>query len=118
MERQCSAIKPNGYRCRLLTEDPSGLCYSHNPKHAEQRVRRASRGGRSKAGKETANLKSELKNLRQRVDTGELETNKANTIIRAIATEVDIVRLERQVHLEDELAVELEALKRERTHPA
>ncbi len=114
MEAQCSAIKPNGYRCRLLTEDPSGLCYSHNPEHAAQRLRRASRGGRSKAGKETAKLKTELQDLRKRVDDGALDTTKANTIIRAISAEVDIVRLERQVRLEDELVVEIEALKNER----
>jgi hypothetical protein len=55
-----------------------------------------------------------LQDLRKRVDDGALDTTKANTIIRAISAEVDIVRLERQVRLEDELVVEIEALKNER----
>ena len=102
----------------MLVTASHTTCWSHSPQNAEQRRRTASRGGRSKASKETADLKAELKKLRERVDDGDLDPTKANTIIRAISAEVDIVRLERQVHLEDELAVELEALKRERTFPA
>ena len=113
MERQCAATKANGFRCRLLTEDPSGLCYSHNPKYANQRVRTASKGGRGRATKEVRELRSEFREMRQRVDKGSLSPTKANTMIRCLHGEMDAIRLERQILLEDELSIEVTKLKRE-----
>jgi hypothetical protein len=102
----------------MLTERTDGLCRHHAPERAQLRSRAASRGARGRVKKDTAALKTELQDLRKRVDDGDLDPTKANTIIRAISAEVDVVKLERQIHLEDELEVELEELKRERSNPA
>ena len=115
MATRCTAYKPDGSRCRMLTERPDGLCRHHAPERGPQRSRAASRGARGRAKKDTEALKSELQVLRKRVDEDGLDTTKANTMIRAISAEVEIVKLERTIKLEDELIVELEMLKRERS---
>ena len=111
----CSGITQSGTVCRATPVEGSSFCYMHDPSYAEKRRRASSRGGksggrgRSNAG--AAYLKEELRALRARVDSGDLDPTRANTMIRCISVEVDVVRLERQVHLEDNLEREVEELQ-------
>ncbi len=113
MQRQCSAITRAGTRCQRSAEGQNGLCFAHDPKNAEARRRTASRGGRGKANREVATLKEEIKDLIRDVRVGGLDRNDAAVMIQGYRALKDFIALERQVRETDELAAEIEELKRE-----
>jgi len=96
----------------LASNGQRGLCWAHDPRNAERRRRTASRGGKAKANKEVATIKAEIQSMIAEVRTGSLPTTEANTIGRLYAVLLDYIRLERQVYVEDDLAVRIEELKR------
>jgi hypothetical protein len=111
--RQCTAITANGERCTLPANGQHGLCWAHDPANAEKRRRTASKGGRSKANREVAVLKEEIKSVISEVKAGELDRNDAAVMIQGYRTLKDFIELERRVHETDQLAAEIEELKRE-----
>jgi hypothetical protein len=113
LHRQCSAITRAGTRCQRSAEGQNGLCFAHDPKNAERRRRTASRGGRGKANREFATLKEEIKGVIANVKAGELDRNDAAVMIQGYRALKDFIALERQVRETDELAAEIEDLKRE-----
>jgi len=110
---QCSFIKASGERCRGTATAQNGLCWAHDPANAEKRRRVASRGGRGKANREVAALKDELKSVITDVRAGDLDRNDAAVMIQGYRALKDLIALERQVKETDELAAEIEELKRE-----
>ena len=110
---QCSFIKASGERCRGSATGQHGLCWAHDPKNAEARRRAASRGGRGKANREVAALKEDIKDMIADVKAGELDRNDAAVMIQGYRALKDFIALERQVRETDELAAEIEELKRE-----
>jgi hypothetical protein len=113
LNRQCSFIKASGERCKGTATGPQGLCWAHAPENAEQRRRTASRGGRGKANREVSSLKDEIKSLIANVRGGDLDRNDAAVMIQGYRALKDFIALERQVRETDELAAEIEELKRE-----
>jgi hypothetical protein len=113
LQRQCSAITQAGTRCQRSAESQNGLCFAHDPANAKQRRRTASRGGRGKANREISDLKEEIKAVIAEVKAGELDRNDAAVMIQAYRALKDFIALERQVRETDELAAEIEELKRE-----
>ncbi len=113
MAGRCSFIKGNGERCRGAVSGQHGLCWAHDPANAEARRRTASRGGRGKANREVAALKQEIKDVIADVRAGELDRLDAAVMIQAYRALKDFIALERQVKETDELAAEIEELKRE-----
>jgi Family of unknown function (DUF5763) len=109
----CRATKANGERCTLPANGKHGFCWAHDPATAEQRRRRAQRGGRGKANREVAGLKEEIKSVIADVRVGELDRNDAAVMIQGYRALKDFIALERQVKETDELAAEIEELKRE-----
>ena len=85
----------------------------HAPENAEQRRRQASRAARSKGNREVAALKAEIKQLIPDVRSKALDRNDAAVMIQGYRTLRDFIELERRVHETDELAREIEELKRE-----
>jgi len=110
---QCSFIKPSGEGCRGAATGQNGLCWAHDPANAERRRRAASRGGRGRSNKEVASLKEEIKSLIAGVKAGDLDRNDAAVMIQGYRALKDFIALERQVKETDELAAEIEELKRE-----
>jgi hypothetical protein len=113
LDGRCSFIKANGERCRGTATGKHGLCWAHDPANAEQRRRAASRGGRAKANREVAGLKSEIREVITDVRNGDLDRNDAAVMIQGYRALKDFIALERQVRETDELAAEIEELKRE-----
>jgi hypothetical protein len=111
---QCRASKRDGSRCTLPSYGQQGLCWAHDPKNQEKRRRTASRGGRGKASREVRDLKSEVKTLIGKVEDGTVDPSSGNTIIRGYGVLIDLIKLERGVYLEEDLAARVEALKGER----
>ena len=113
MAGQCSFIKASGERCRGTYTGQRGLCWMHDPSNADQRRRVASRGGRGKANREVATLKEEIKRVIDGVRAGDLDRNDAAVMIQGYRALKDFIALERQVRETDELAAEIQELKRE-----
>ena len=112
--RQCSGIKPDSTRCTLTVEPPETHCWHHTPKRAAERRRAASRGGRSRPSTEVKSIKDEIKNVIADVKAGDLDRNDAAVMVQGYRALKDFIALERGIRVEDELAAEIEELKRER----
>ena len=113
----CAGIKPNGERCKGDAMPGSEWCWAHDPDHAEERRRRASRGGkrggRGRPGSDLAGVKADIRGVIADVLAGEVKTGPAavalqgyNALIRAEKLELDI----REQHELTERLEELEAL--------
>jgi hypothetical protein len=89
------------------------FCHLHDPARSEERRRQASRAGRAKGNKEVSTLKEEIKSVIADVKAGELDRNDAAVMIQGYRALKDFIALERQVKETDELAAEIEELKRE-----
>jgi hypothetical protein len=109
----CRATKANGEPCTLPANGLNGFCWAHAPENAEKRRRAASRAARSKGNKEVSILKEEIKDVISEVKAGDLDRNDAAVMIQAYRALKDFIALERQVKETDELAAEIEELKRE-----
>ena len=110
---RCRATKANGEPCTLPANGKQGFCWAHDPATAEQRRRRAQRGGRAKGNREVSTLKEEIKTVIADVRAGDLDRNDAAVMIQGYRALKDFLALERQVKETDELAAEIEELKRE-----
>ncbi len=113
MTHVCAKITRSGGRCTVSVSGVQEFCHLHDPTRSEERRRTASRAGRSKGNREVATLKEEIKALIAEVRKGELDRNDAAVIIQGYRTLKDYIALERQVWETDELAAEIEELKRE-----
>jgi hypothetical protein len=109
----CAGITHSGRRCTLPADPSSGMCWLHDPARADQRQRHASKAARSKGNREVATLKDEIKAVIADVRSGNLDRNDAAVMIQAYRALKDFIALERQVKETDELAAEIEELKRE-----
>src|SRR5215213_9039645 len=78
---RCTGITRGGERCKGIATSDNGLCYAHDPDHAEERRRSASRGGkrggRGRPVSELARLQGRFEELAEQVLSGELERAKA-----------------------------------------
>jgi hypothetical protein len=110
---RCRGIKRDGEPCTLPANGPDGYCWAHSPQHAEERRRMASRAGRARPTAEVGVLKDEIKGLIAGVKKGELDRNNAAVMIQGYRALKDFIELERRVKETDELAAEIEELKRE-----
>ena len=113
LRRRCNAVKPNGERCTLPATGQHGLCWAHAPENAEKRRRTAARGGRGKANREIVRIKDELKALKDDVLKGSVDRNDAAVVVQVYRVLKDLIELERRVKETDQLAIEIEELKRE-----
>jgi hypothetical protein len=110
---RCRATKANGEPCKAPATGQHGYCWAHAPENADKRRRIASRAARAKGNREVATLKGEIKGVIADVKAGELDRNDAAVMIQGYRALKDFIALERQVKETDELAAEIEELKRE-----
>ena len=113
MNRQCAGITREGRRCTVSVRGAQEFCHLHDPSRSEERRRQASRAGRARGNKEVATLKDEIKAVITDVKSGDLDRNDAAVMIQGYRALKDFIALERQVRETDELAAEIEELKRE-----
>jgi hypothetical protein len=73
----------------------------------------ASRAARAKGNKEVASLKDEIRIIISEVKGGDLDRNDAAVMIQGYKALKDFIELERRVKETDDLAAEIEELKRE-----
>ena len=94
---RCAGIKSNGERCTIVVNDKQNHCWAHDPRNAEQRRRRAAKGGRAKASKVAKGLHELLEDLTRRVIEGELETSRGAVANQLIGTRIRLLEYERRL---------------------
>ena len=114
----CSATKRDGSPCTLPAVGKQGLCWAHDPKNAEQRRRRASKGGRGKANTEVRDLKSLIADLTDRVLEGTLETGKAAIANQLLNTRARLIELERRIKETEDLEQRISAIEQRQSFNA
>ena len=107
---QCSATKANGERCTLPANGPEALCWSHDPKNAEQRRKQASKAATAKADKEIRQTKAEIRELVRLVRVEHFDVSKANAMNRLYQTLLQYIIVERGIFREDDLAQRIKEL--------
>jgi hypothetical protein len=107
----CKASKRNGEPCTLPANGKQGLCWAHDPTTAEQRRRRAQKGGRAKANRELPSIKAQLEDLTERVLSGELETGRAAVANQLVNTRLRAIEQERKNKETEDLEARIEALE-------
>jgi hypothetical protein len=107
----CRAMKANGEPCTLSANGPQGFCWAHDPANREKRRRMASRAAGSKPNREISAIKALLKELTERVLSGELQTGQAAVANQLINTRLRAMEQERKMRELEELAERLEALE-------
>ena len=116
MLRQCRGTKRDGSRCTVSVEPPNAYCWWHDPEHADERRRAASRGGKSKPNKETAAVKALVEDLTNRVigaeGTEPLSASAGAVAAQLINVRLRAIELERKIKETEELAQRVETLER------
>jgi len=116
---RCTAIKPNGERCKGRAIEASEWCWNHDPAHADDRRRNGSRGGkrggRGRPQAELADAKQEIRAVIGGVLSGHIERSVGavafqgyNTLLKAVSTELAV---REQLELMERLEVLEEALE-------
>jgi hypothetical protein len=112
---RCTAIKPNGERCKGRAIEGSQWCWNHDPAHADERRRHGSkggkRGGRGRPIAELGNLRDENAAIRRRLLEGELAPNVAAVAVQSINTDIRAVGAALKAREQEELIERLEALE-------
>jgi hypothetical protein len=107
---RCAAITSAGERCKLDATNGS-YCWSHDPENADERRRRARRGGKAKGAGELGELKRELRTVIDDVLKGRVDKGRAAVALQGYNALIRVVEVGRRDDLED-LAREVEELKR------
>ena len=114
---RCAGSKRDGRPCAATVELPKTYCWWHDPAHARERQRNASRAGKSRPSKEVLGIKGQLQEMVDGVLAGTLERADAavagqllNVKLRALETE----RKWRELTELEERIARLEESKEER----
>jgi hypothetical protein len=112
---RCAAITRAGERCKLDATSGS-YCWSHAPENAQERKRRAARGGkaarsRSASGEELRQVKQGVRTVVAAVLRGRLDKGRGAVALQGYNTLLRAVEVGQRDELED-LAREVEELKR------
>lgn len=103
---RCSAITKGGSRCKLQATHGS-YCFSHAPETADERHRRARRGGktggRGRGSAELSEIQALLKYLTSSVINIEMSSGVAAVACQLLNTRLRAVEVERRVREADEL---------------
>jgi hypothetical protein len=111
----CSGIRADGGRCQAQAIRNSEWCINHHPDRAEDRRRRASkggkRGGRGRPIAELSSLRDENADIRRRLLEGELLPNVAAVAVQSINTDIRAVAAAMKAREQEVLIERLEGLE-------
>jgi hypothetical protein len=111
----CTAIKPNGERCKARATPPSEWCWNHDPTHVEEQRRNGRQGGK-RAGRgrpvaDLARLQERLEGLAEDVLEGRAERGKAAVAGQLFQAARACVRDRLKAIEQEELVARLEHLE-------
>ena len=107
---RCAAITRGGERCKLDATNGS-YCWSHDPENAEQRKRRARRGGKARGAGELSEIKREIRDVIADALSGETGRGVAAVAFQGFNALLKAVEAERRVKETEELEARIEALE-------
>jgi hypothetical protein len=111
----CAAITGAGTSCKGVAIDGSDYCYAHDPAHAEERRRAASkggrRGGRGRPRVEISSIKLQLQELADNVADGSVMRADAAVIARVLSVLLSALKLELDIKEQREFVERLDALE-------
>src|SRR5688500_7363941 len=110
---KCPGIKRNGGKCTATVVPPQTYCWWHDPANQEARKRAAAKGGRGKATRKVAMLWDRVMGVIDKVEAGELDPSKANTMLRGYNVLIAQRRLELDEEERREILPRLEELEAE-----
>jgi predicted dehydrogenase len=113
---RCNAITGGGNRCKLEATHGS-YCWSHAPETADDRRRRARRGGKTGGngrvgGREIKDLKGRVSEVIDAVLDGSQDRGRAAVAIQGFNALRGVLELERKVKETEELERRIEELER------
>lgn len=116
----CSAIKPNGERCKVAALPGATVCWGHDPSKAATRKANATRGGKTSGHGRKAPTNIELDEIRVLLKgltgaalKGTYERGTIAVVNQILQTRLKIVELERKLKETEELEARLQALEAE-----
>jgi hypothetical protein len=113
---RCAGNTDDGSPCQRIVKASQHYCYSHDPERAEERKHNAARGGKAKANRELAEIKTLLATLTARVLKEEgvepLEPGPAAVVNQLINTRLRALEQERKNKETEDLEGRIEALER------
>jgi hypothetical protein len=111
----CSGIRVDGGRCKAQAMRNSEWRINHHPDRAEDRRRRASkggrRGGRGRPIAELGSLRDENADIRRRLLEGELLPNVAAVAVQSINTDIRAVGAAMKAREQEEILERIAALE-------
>jgi hypothetical protein len=112
---RCTAIKPNGERCKGRAIEGSEWCWNHDPSHADAHRRHGSkggkRGGRGRPVAELGALRVENAEIREKLLEGKLRPGVAAVAIQSLNCDIRAVATTLKAREQEELIERLETLE-------
>ena len=112
---RCGGSRRDGSPCTATVEPPQRYCWWHDPAHAAERRRNASRAGKSKPNREIAAVKTLVEDLTNRVigaeGTEPLSASAGAVAAQLINTRLRAIELERKIKETEELEERIAALE-------
>jgi hypothetical protein len=108
---KCSAITRGGTPCRGLVRAGNDYCPAHDPARQEARRRAASKAGKSKPGRELAEIKGRLSALADAVLDGSVEKGVGAVVSQVLNVYLSAVRVELKVREVEELAARMDEIE-------
>ncbi len=109
---RCNAITSGGSRCKLDANSGS-YCWSHAPENAEERKRRARRGGKARGASELSEIKREIRAVVTDVLEGRVERGVGAVAFQGFNSLLKAVEVERRIRDQEEIEARIEALERD-----
>jgi hypothetical protein len=95
--RVCAAIKRDGSPCNAPASPGDNWCWNHNPAHADERKRNASRAGRTKPSSRVKDLDALLDQLYKDTRAGRVERGVAAVLTQVISARTRLIEVERRI---------------------
>jgi hypothetical protein len=113
---RCAAITKGGSRCKLEATHAS-YCYQHSPETAQERKRRASKGGKAGGNgrtgiSELAKIKADIRTVIDDVLREETERGIGAVAFQGFNALLKALETERRIREAEELEARIEALER------
>jgi hypothetical protein len=94
---RCSGFKADNSPCERIVGESQEYCFSHNPDHADERKRNASKAGRSKSNRELRDVRRQLQEITDQTLSGKLDTKRATAATQALQAKIRAVEVERRL---------------------
>jgi hypothetical protein len=110
--RPCAGVRRDGAPCTANVEPPQEYCWWHDPAHSEQRSKAASKAAKSKGSTELGDIKHKLRQLADDVLGGGVDKATGSVVAQILGVLLRGIEQERKVRETDELAAQVEELRR------